>query len=358
MLDSQQLRRWAQIMVDHSTRLQPGEVAMIYAYHDLAKPLLLALYREVLRKDPREVIVSVDLEEVQELLIREAPAEFLARTPELELHITEQTDVWFGLRAHANTRHLTTVPDGRMAAWYKMRRPIIDERVEHTRWVLTEYPTAARAQEADMSLEEWEAYVFGAIDQDWKAFGEKQAALVDRFNQGREVRIVGEETDLTLSVEGRTFISGRGDYNMPDGEFFTGPVESSAQGQIAYTYPAIFLGHEVDGVRLTFEEGRVVEASAEKNEGFLLEMLNTDEGARYLGELGIGNNFQIDRFVKNTLFDEKIGGSVHLALGKSFLETGGKNESAIHWDMIKDLREGGEIYLDGELIQKDGKWLQ
>ncbi len=357
MLDSQQLTRWAQIVVDHSTGLQAGEVAMIYAYHDLAKPLVLAVYREVLQKDPKEIIVSVDLEEVREILIREAPASFLARTPELELQMTEQVDVWFGLRAFANTRHLTTVPGGRMATWYKMRGPIIDERVENTRWVLTEYPTEARAQEADMSLEEWESFVFGAVDQDWEGIGKDQAALVDRFNQAREVRILGEETDLTLSVAGRTFINSSGHHNMPDGEFFTGPVESRAEGHIAFTYPAIFLSHEVDGVRLTFEEGKVVEASAEKNEAFLREMLDTDDGARYLGELGIGNNFRIDRFVKNILFDEKIGGSVHLALGKSYLETGGKNESAIHWDMIKDLRRGGEIHLDGELIQKDGKWL-
>ncbi|MFQ5946610.1 MAG: aminopeptidase [Anaerolineae bacterium] len=357
MLDRAQLTRWAEILVNYSTAVQEGEVVDLWCGSEEAKPLYLAVYRELLRRNPREIVPRFSFEEPTKILYQEGPESYLDRFPELAMHVAERTDVRIQIRAPRNTRHLSNTEPARMARRARTVKPFLDLVLERLRWVLTDYPTRAAAQEADMSLEEWERFVFAAVDLDWGKVAKEQERLVTRFNKGRELRIVGEETDLTLRIEGRTFVNGRGDENMPDGEFYTSPVENSASGHIAYSYPAIEGGREVEGIRLAFEDGRVVEASASKNEAFLLEMLDTDEGARYLGELGIGNNFGIDRFVKNMLFDEKIGGTVHLALGKAIPEAGGANESAIHWDMLKDLREGGEIYLDDQLIQKDGKWL-
>jgi aminopeptidase len=230
-------------------------------------------------------------------------------------------------------------------------------------WTLTLFPTSAFAQDADMSLTEFEDFVYSATfaDQDrpvakWRALERRQEKMIAALKGADEVHIVGPDTDLTLSVKGRTFINSAGTNNMPSGEIFTGPVETSAEGYIKYDFPVCHAGREIDGIRLVFRKGKVVEASATKNEKFLLSMLDIDRGARRLGELGIGTNFGIDRFVRNILFDEKIGGTIHLALGKSYEETGGRNESALHWDMIKDLRKGGALYVDGEVIQKDGKF--
>jgi len=231
------------------------------------------------------------------------------------------------------------------------------------RWALTLFPTQALAQESEMGLEAYEEFVFEAmaLNEDepvrfWREKAEEQGRLIERLEQAREVRIVGPETDLTLSVEGRKFLNGDGRHNMPCGEVFTGPVEDSANGSVYFGVPAAVAGREVSGVRFRFEEGRVVEAGAEKGEEYLHSMLDADEGARYLGELGIGTNYGIRRATRNILFDEKLGGTVHLAIGRSYEKTGGKNDSSVHWDLICDLREGGELYADGELLQSDGKF--
>lgn len=348
---------FADVLVNYSTRTKKGDVVQIDVIGDQAKPLVVEVYRQVIKKDPKEVLFFNYPEEVREALIREAPLRYLSHTPDLEYDLMKKVDVYFLIYGRQNTRFLSTVPLKRMSAFLKMRRPIVGWRVAHTRWVLTEYPTPALAQDADVSLAEFEDFVFGAVNIDWKAKSREQAELARIFNKGREVRIVGEDTDLTLKVQGRTFISADGHLNMPDGEVFSGPVEDSAEGHIRFTYPAIYQAREVHDVHLWFEKGKVVKETASKGLDYLKQMLNTDPGARYIGELGIGNNFGIDRFIKSILFDEKIGGSIHLALGSSYRETGGKNKSAVHWDMIKDLRQGGEIYLDGEVVQKNGKWL-
>jgi len=212
-----------------------------------------------------------------------------------------------------------------------------------------------------MSLAAYEEFVFGAMalnENDpvafWRKKGEEQARLIERLEQSREIRIVGPETDLTLSIESRKFLNGDGMHNMPCGEVFTGPIEDSANGEVYFGIPVAVGGREVSGVKLRFEGGKVVEASAEKGEEYLNAMLDADEGARYLGELGIGTNYGIPRATKNILFDEKLGGTVHLAVGRSYEKTGGKNESSVHWDLICDLREGGELYADGELLQEGG----
>jgi aminopeptidase len=226
-------------------------------------------------------------------------------------------------------------------------------------WVICEYPTNASAQEAGMTLAEYEEFVFGAVLLDWDAEARRMAAIAARFDAASEVRIVGEGTDLTLSLSGRRGTVDDGHINMPGGEVFYSPIEDSAEGEITFCeFPALYFGHEVSGARLVFEQGRIVEASAGYGEEFLLRTLDTDEGARRLGELGIGCNPAIRRFTKNVGFDEKIDGTIHLAVGNSYSSTGGTNVSSIHWDMVKDLRNGGRVFLDGELVQDEGRWLE
>ncbi len=229
------------------------------------------------------------------------------------------------------------------------------------RWCYTEYPTYASAQEADMSLADYQDFVFtaGKLNEPdpvacWKEEGERQQKLVDWLRGKDQVVMTGPDIDLRLSIKDRIFILADGKYNFPDGEVFTGPVENSANGWVRFGYPAIYAGREVDNVELWFENGKVVKETASKGQDLLTSLLNTDPGARYLGELGIGTNYDIPRFTKNILFDEKLGGTIHLALGASYPETGGKNESGIHWDMLCDMHQG-EIRVDGELFYKDGK---
>ena len=232
------------------------------------------------------------------------------------------------------------------------------------RWNVTLFPTDALAQDADMALAEFEDFVYGAClcDQPdpvaaWQEVARKQQILVDWLAGKSEVHLVGPDTDLTVGIAGRSFVNCCGDKNMPDGEVFTGPEETKVNGHVCFSFPAIYQGREVSGIRLWFEDGVVVKSSAAKNEAFLTQMLDTDEGARRLGEFAFGTNFGIQRFIKSILFDEKIGGTVHMALGGGYPETGSTNRSAIHWDMICDLRDGGEVTVDGELFAKDGKYV-
>jgi aminopeptidase len=225
-------------------------------------------------------------------------------------------------------------------------------------WVIAEWPVQAMADEAGMTLDEYEQFIYDAVLLDWDAEGARMRAIADVFDAADEVRVVGPGTDLTLSLAGRTGSVDDGHLNMPGGEVFYSPIEDSAQGVVHFSeFPAVYFGTEIEGARLRFEDGRIVEASADTNEEFLLQTLDTDEGARYLGELGIGCNPGIQRFMKNVAFDEKIDGTVHLAVGNSYSFTGGTNESSIHWDIVKDLRHGGRIYADGRLVQQDGRWL-
>ena len=224
-------------------------------------------------------------------------------------------------------------------------------------WVACQYPTQALAQEAGMSLEEFTDFLYGACLRDWDAEHERISRHAEPFEQADEVHLVGDGTDLRLSIAGRAIAVDAGGANMPGGEFFCSPIEDSAEGTIAFSeFPAVYLGQEVKGIQLTFEGGRVVDASADSNEEFLVSMLDMDEGARRLGELGIGCNPGIRRYLKNTAFDEKIDGTVHLALGNGLPELGGTNVSRFHWDIVKDLRNGGTIELDGKIVQENGSW--
>lgn len=354
------VERMAEILVDHCTEVREGDVVQIKAYSDLAKPLVLEIYRQVVEKGADEILTRIDLEEMRETLLREASEEQLTKFPSLRMYEAEHTDVYIQILAAVNTKSLSGMDPGRIATWRSSDAPVRAYLTDHTRWTVTLYPTPGAAQDAAMSLAEFEDFVFGAVDIDWQQFAREQQRLQQLFQQGSEVAIKGEDTDLKMTVKGRTFISADGKLNMPDGEIFTGPIEDSVEGHISFTYPAIypaFGGQQVEGIRLWFEQGRVVKATATKGEDYLLAMLDMDQGSRYVGELGLGNNYKIHRFITNILFDEKIGGTVHLAVGRGYPQTGSKNESGLHWDMIKDLRDGGEIYLDGTPVQKDGHWV-
>jgi aminopeptidase len=366
------LDRWAHTLVNYCTDLQPGERVLIQG-SPLAEPLILPLYRACLEAGALPT-VQVGLPRLQETLLRYGSDEQLETLSPFEAVASREFDVRIHIQSEENTRSLSGVDPARQRLFTGARRKLRKDAMAsgsrgEKRWSVTLFPTQAYAQDAGMSLSDYESFVYGACfldDEDpaarWRELGAGQQKLIDRLEAKETVRILARDTDLTLSIQGRTFINSDGKRNFPSGEFFTGPVEDSANGTIRYTFPAIFGGREVEEVRLRFEGGKVVEATAARNEAFLREMLDLDEGARRLGEFAFGNNFGIQRFTRNILFDEKIGGTVHLALGASYPETGGTNESALHWDMICDLRsperggtaDGGEVWVDGVLFCKDG----
>lgn len=357
----ERLEKLARVLVDYSVEAGEGEQVLL-AGGAPAEPLIKAVYARLL--DVGAIpIPQVALPGIQELFFEHAQEIHYHKTPPAVYAVYDGVDAVITIMAPHNTRALANVDPSKQQALGRRDKALQDMVLAKDRWALTLFPTQALAQESEMGLEEYEEFVFGAmaLNEDdpvrfWREKAGEQGRLIERLEKAREVRIVGQETDLTLSIEGRKFLNGDGKHNMPCGEIFTGPVEDSANGEIYFGVPVAVAGREVSGVRFRFESGQVVEASAEKGEEYLRSMLDADEGARYLGELGIGTNFGIPRATKNILFDEKLGGTVHLAIGRSYEKTGGKNDSSVHWDLICDLREGGELYADGELVQKDGRF--
>jgi aminopeptidase len=290
---------------------------------------------------------------------QEAPEELLGTPAPIEAYAFDNADGWISIEAPENTRELTGLPPERLARLQSGLRPHLERMFTHElKWVGCQYPTPSLAQEAGLSLQEFEDFLYGACLLDWDAERERMSRYAQHFDDAEEVRLVGAGTDIRIGVAGRPALVDAGGANMPGGEFFLSPVEDSAEGEIVFgEFPAVYDGREVAGIALRFEAGRVVEASATANEEFLLEMLDLDEGARRLGELGIGCNPGITRYMNNTLFDEKMDGTAHLALGNGLPEVGGTNVSQLHWDIVKDLRQGGRLELDGRVVQEDGRWL-
>jgi aminopeptidase len=353
--------RFAALLCDYCLEVQAGQQVVVRST-TLAAPLLLALQEELLTREAWP-LVRAELPGADETFWQHARDAHLDGFPAAELAEAQGTDASIGIQAPANTRSLAHVDAGRMARAARARAPVREAALGR-RWCLTLWPTAAGAQQAGMGTTEFAAFVRRALFLDrgdagmaWHELSQFQARLIERLQTARELRIEAEGTDLTLSVEGRTWVNSDGKRNMPSGEVFTGPHEASAEGRIRFTIPSSPRGVEVADITLEFREGRVVDARAERGEAYLKATLATDEGASRLGEIGIGTNFGIDRPVGAILFDEKIGGTVHLAVGRSYPETGGTNESAVHWDMICDLRRGGTLYADGEPIQRDGRFL-
>ena len=313
--------------------------------------------------------MMVSLPDTEEIFFRYASDEQLKHVPKpLEL-VMETYDVRISVIAESNTKALSNVEPGKIVLQQRARTELMRTFMRRSaagelRWTVAPFPTNAFAQDAEMSLSEYEDFVYGAClpDMDdpvgyWQQVSARQEKIVSWLKGKANLHIRGPETDLRLSIAGRSFVNCDGHCNMPDGEIFTGPVEDSIEGNVYFSYPAIYRGREVIGVRLWFEQGKVVKASADKNEDFLLQTLDTDAGSRFVGEFAIGTNQGITRFTREILFDEKIGGSFHMALGAGYPETGSKNESAIHWDMICDLREGGEIWVDNERFYQNGKFM-
>jgi aminopeptidase len=356
------IRNLARTMAGYCLSAKPREVFAVNAT-TAAEPLVEALHEELLRKGAWP-LVRMTPDGSADAVFRCGQDHHLDEVSPAEKAIVKTLAGTAYIYSSRNTRAMTSVNPDLQARMAKASRPLKDQLLKK-KWTLTLFPTEAYAQDAEMSLRDFEDFVYQATfsDEDdpvkaWNALRKKQDKLIGKLEGAETVRIVGSGTDLTMNIGGRTFINSPGVHNMPSGEVFTGPVENSVEGVIAYDFPVVNQGREIDGIKLVFRGGEVVEASATKNEDFLLKMLDMDPGARRLGELGIGTNFKIQRFIKNILFDEKIGGTVHLALGASYPETGGKNKSGLHWDMIKDLRKGGELHVDGKCIQKDGVFLK
>ncbi len=356
----------ARILVQHSMRVQPKDRVALIA-NPVATPLLTELIREVLRAGGYPIL-NLGLEYFQNVFYAEANEDQLRFLTPMETLVYEEFECFVYLWSQSNTRSLTNTDPKKRQIAQQARAGLMKIYIDRTasgdlRWVGSLYPTHAYAQDAEMSLTEFEDFLFRTTfaDQEdpvaqWRAMEATQDKLVASLLGKKDVRIQGPNVDLRMSIEGRNFINASGHFNMPDGEIYTSPVEDSVKGWIRFSYPTLVYGWEAGGIELHFEHGRVSEATAEKGEDKVLEQLEIDEGAKYVGELGIGTNENVDRFTKNILFDEKIGGTIHLALGRGFPEAGGLNESAIHWDLLCDMHQGGQIWIDGELFYESGEF--
>ena len=357
----------AQVLVRYCLGLKPGNEFRISG-PALAEDLIRSVYREALLAGAHPIVrIGISgLGPIRYTIASDAQLQYVPETTRLEVEkLSAALTIW----GDWNTKEMTNIDSRKIALAMAANRALNErfmERAAHgeLHWCGTLFPNHANAQDAEMSLAEYEDFVFGAMLLDkpdpiaeWQRISREQDRLVQHLNQAQTVRIKGKDTDLEFRCADRKWINCDGKENFPDGEIFTGPVEDSVQGKIRFTFPATYIGKEVEDIQLRFEKGKVVEAHAGKGEELLQAMLNTDPGARYVGEIAIGTNYGITRFTKNTLFDEKIGGTVHLALGASLPESGGVNKSGIHWDIVCDLRSGGEILADAKPIHKDGKFL-
>jgi aminopeptidase len=362
------VKKMAEVIIHYSTAVQPGERVLIRSTSPAGEPLAGALYQAALRAGA-EAFTYVHLRDEDSLAIEatDDPDLLAAVNPMLKL-MYETCHVVVRIDASENTQALADYPAGSQQARTQALGSIMSIQMEREgngslRRCSTQFPTQGYAQTAGMSLQQYQDFVFSAcklhLDDPvgaWRELEANQQRLVDFLAGKKQLHVRGTNIDLEMSIEGRNFINASGKANFPDGEIFTGPVEDSANGWISLSYPAYFQGNEVVGVQLTFEDGEVVKATADKNDTFLLTTLQTDAGARRLGEFAIGTNRDIQRFTGSILFDEKIGGTVHLALGQGYPHSGSLNSSAIHWDLICDMREGGEIVVDGEVFYRDGEF--
>jgi aminopeptidase len=363
------LARLGELIVGYSLGLQAGKVFRIDT-PAAGLPLAVELYRAGLRAGALPY-ANVELEELPEILVREGSEEQLDFVPPAAMGEVEMIDAIATIWAEANTRALTGAEPERHQRLIAATRALTNRRWERISagelsWSGVLCPTAAHAQDAEMSVADYESFVFRAchVEEEgdavahWQSTSADLNARAEQLGRVRELRIVGPDTDLRLVVEGRQWEAADGRHNMPDGEVYTSPVETETEGEIRFSFPALFQGREVDDIRLRFEDGVVVSTEAARGEEFLDALLGLDDGARRLGEVAFGMNYEIDRFTKNILFDEKIGGTMHVALGSAFKELGGVNDSALHWDLVCDLRTEGEVYADGELVWRAGRFLE
>lgn len=354
------VRQLAELLVERCLEVQPGWQVTVRST-PLGRPLVSEVARAIGRRGAyalTRLAFGSDRFRIDSDWALEAPVELLEKLAPIELYAIEQEDARLTIRAPEDVNAGSELaPERRRAIQKSMEPASARARSLDVRWAVVQFPTEAGAEQAGMPLSEFEDFVYAACLLDWDAEQDRMARVKERFDRAERVRIVGDGTDVRIGIGGREGVVSAGYRNMPDGEVFYSPVEDSAQGVITYSeFPASYLGSDARNVRLVFRDGLIVEASADEGEEFLLQTLDTDAGARRLGELGIGCNPNITRYTHNVLFDEKIAGTVHLAVGASYTYSGGKNQSAIHWDMVKDLRPGGELYADDELVQTNGNW--
>lgn len=366
------VQKYAKILLEHSVRVKPGDRILLEGT-TAAEPLLRELYIQMLEKGGHPHLMMAlpgtmpfSQDEVYLTYANDSQLDFVPTFYKLAY---EQFEGRVRIHSATNTKGTSNIDANKISRRSRATSVITDAQfrrgaTDELKWCTTLYPTEAYAQDAGMSLMEYEDFVFGAVhanEEDpiafWLSVKEKQQSAVDFMKDKNQVVLRGPNVDLTLSVKGRTFMNSYGVHNMPDGEIYTGPVEESVNGWVKFTYPANYQGTSVEGAELTFSNGKVTSANADKNLDFLLKTLDSDERSRYLGEFAIGTNFDIQKFTGNILFDEKIGGSFHMALGNGYPETGSKNKSSIHWDMICDMRTDSEILVDGELFYKNGQFV-
>lgn len=359
--------KYAKVLVEYSTKIQKNQVVIIRST-DIAQPLVKRVYEEVLKKGAHPLL-RIGIDGAVESYYKYASDEQLNYIDEFTRLEYEKIDAIISIGAPYNLKNLVLVPPEKLAQRSKATKELTDLFLKRSAndelaWVGCDYPTNALAQEAKMSLDDYTDFLLGACylyEDDpvskWIEISKKQEAIIEKIKDTEHIKLIGEETELTLSVKGRKWISCAGTHNFPDGEIFTSPVEDSVNGTVYFDMPAIYRGSESEKIRLEFKHGKVVKATAEKGEEFFLKMIQQDEGASYVGEFAIGTNEKIQKITGNILFDEKIGGSIHMALGASYPETGGKNESGLHWDLIKNMKNNGQIFADNKLIYENGKFV-
>lgn len=363
----QRLNKLAKLLVNYSTEVKPGELVFICG-DEVATPWVVEVAKEVI-KAGANVEYRIETDEITELKLKHGTDEQLKADHIIYETLLSKSDVWLTAWGSRNTRSLSNIDSERLKLYQQGATPwrnVYSERCGDgsLRWCGTQYPTYADAQEASMSMSEYEEFVYGSglLNYDdpvaeWKRISKEQERWVKYLDTKNELHIVSQGTDIKVSIEGRKWINCDGKENFPDGEIFTSPVENKINGHITFSFPGIFNGKQVEGIKLEVKDGEVVQASAEKGEDLLKSLLTTDEGSRFFGEVAIGTNYGITEFTSNMLFDEKIGGTIHMAIGDSMPEAGGKNKSSLHWDMLCDMRNGGKIYADEELFYEDGKFI-
>jgi aminopeptidase len=366
VMNDPRIHKWADVLTQYSAPVQPGHQVVIRGT-TLAEPLILELVRAVLERDAFP-LVRMEPSELNEVVFRHASDRVLDQVPDLARVEVEWLDVIFRVKSDSNTRALNNVDPAKILRQQRARRSLSELQLKRSLagellWCSTLFPTPAHAQDAEMSQREYTEFVFDAcfLNEDdpiarWQKLAERQQRLVEYLDTAREVHVKAPGTDLRLGIAGRTWVNARGTNNFPCGEVSTGPVETEVNGHVTFNIPGIYAGRAVRGIQLWFEDGRVVKALAEHNQDLLHTVLDTDEGSRYLGEFSFGTNYNIRRSTGTILFDEKMGGTIHMALGRSYPESGGKNVSAIHWDIICDLRQDSKVYVDGELFQENGRF--
>lgn len=347
------------VMLDHSVKVKSGEKVLIVA-SELGLPLAKAVYSETLKRGayPMLEVATSGLDYSFYSLANDWQLSYIPE--ELMRMKYNWADAYVRIVADDNLRELSTIDPAKMTQRAKLVRPLSDIMIDKGRWILTYYPTNAMAQEAGMSLVEMQKFYFDSCLVDYKAMFKRLKKLEKVMDEGKMIHVIGKQTDLWVNIEGRLAQQCSAECNIPDGECFIGPVTDGVNGEVYFDLPTLAFGHEVAGIRLDFKDGKVINASAERGNEALQKMLDTDPGARYLGEFAIGANFNIKQAMMNTLFDEKIGGTIHMALGRAFKDKrgGGENQSAIHWDIVKDMRLPGSILtIDGVEVLKDGKLL-